>query len=292
MHGNRPIGFLVVFSAYVAAFLAGMALYYALPGWQLLPRIFAADVLATLVVFGIGVAVGNASVYDPYWSVQPPVILWLVALNGGVWSIGTMLLLAAVSLWAIRLTLNWAYTFQGLSWQDWRYTMLKEKSGPFYPLVNLFGIHLFPTVVVFLAIAPAILYVREGHLSLLTWVGAILAFAAPTIQFFADIDMQNFRRTRSSESEIINTGMWRYSRHPNYLGEILMWWGVFFISFSSPAIGWTFGLGALANTLMFLFISIPMAERRLAACKTGFAEYKARTRLLLPLPTAQKPTSD
>ncbi|NLO63368.1 MAG: DUF1295 domain-containing protein [Clostridiaceae bacterium] len=75
-----------------------------------------------------------------------------------------------------------------------------------------------------------------------------------------------------------------YSRHPNYFGEILMWWGVFLVMLSVRPDYVFLAVGPLINTLMFLFISIPMAEKRLAARKLGFDEYCGKTRLLLPIP--------
>ena len=90
--------------------------------------------------------------------------------------------------------------------------------------------------------------------------------------------MHAFRK--SHREELIRTGLWTYSRHPNYLGEILMWWGVWLsVVVSVPGSGRLL-LGAIINTLLFLFISIPMADKRQAR-KPGFDEYKKATRMLL-----------
>ncbi|MCL2462774.1 MAG: DUF1295 domain-containing protein, partial [Defluviitaleaceae bacterium] len=75
---------------------------------------------------------------------------------------------------------------------------------------------------------------------------------------------------------------WKYARHPNYLGEIMMWWGVYIIMLSAAPGAWPLGAGALANTLMFLFASIPMADRRNRAERPGFEEYYKETNSLLP----------
>jgi steroid 5-alpha reductase family enzyme len=85
-------------------------------------------------------------------------------------------------------------------------------------------------------------------------------------------------------AEIIRHGLWRYSRHPNYLGEIMMWWGVYMICLSSRPTAWFLGFGACMNTALFLLISIPLAESRLAGYKTGYSEYRRQTRMLLPFP--------
>ncbi|MDD3866893.1 MAG: DUF1295 domain-containing protein [Eubacteriales bacterium] len=78
-------------------------------------------------------------------------------------------------------------------------------------------------------------------------------------------------------------GVWKYARHPNYLAEIIFWWGIYLFLVSVRPRLWLLGFGALLNTLMFLFISIPMAEKRLAREKDGYEEYAARTRMLLPI---------
>ena len=116
-----------------------------------------ADVAATVIVFIFSLIFGNASVYDPYWSVQPPVILGLaLAMVDSENPLMGCLLFAAVLFWGLRLTANWIYNFESFEYQDWRYVMLKEKTGRAYPLINLLGIHMFPTFVVYLCVLPAV----------------------------------------------------------------------------------------------------------------------------------------
>ena len=162
--------------------------------------------------------------------------------------------------------------------------MLREKSGLWFPLVSLFGIMLFPTLVVYLCMLPAFVYARSGAVNALTLVGFALCLSAATLQLIADAQMHAFQKRAKSRAEIIRSGVWRHSRHPNYLGEILMWWGVFLVMVSVFPARWYLGIGALVNTLMFQFISIPMAEKRMAAYKDGFADYLAETNKLLPVP--------
>jgi len=95
--------------------------------------------------------------------------------------------------------------------------------------------------------------------------------------------MHRFQEQSQSRGEIIRSGVWRHARHPNYLGEILMWWGVYTVLVSVRFDLWYLGLGALVNTLMFLFISIPMAETRMAGYKEGFDRYVQETNRLLPI---------
>jgi steroid 5-alpha reductase family enzyme len=110
--------------------------------------------------------------------------------------------------------------------------------------------------------------------------GAVLSVFAFTLQGVADIEMHRFRKRKTGG--FIRDGLWKYSSHPNYLGEICMWWGVAFCTLALMPNRWYFLLGALLNTLLFLFVSIPMAERRQSK-KDGYVEYKKQTRALLPI---------
>lgn len=246
-------------------------------------RVFAADIAATVFLYLISLPLDNASVYDPYWSVAPIVILPIFASAYGVWNAGTIALVGCVLYWGIRLTANWAYTFHGYNHQDWRYSMLREKAGTLYPIVSLFGIMLFPTLVVYLCLLPALHYVQVGGVNWITMLGFALCLSAATLQLVADIQLHCFQLRAANRGQIIRSGVWRHARHPNYLGEILMWWGVYAVLVSVQPELWFLGLGALVNTLMFLFISIPMAETRMAGYKEGFDRYVQETNRLLPI---------
>ena len=280
---NRTASLAVIIFVYFLAAFCGLFTYNYLTdihsfSYQL--SLFLADVLATIVVFIFSLIFKNASVYDPYWSVQPPVILGLALakLDSDNPLLGC-LLFAAVLFWALRLTANWIYNFESFEYQDWRYVMLKEKSGKLYPLVNFFGIHLFPTCVVYLCILPAFTAIAEGATFLpLCLSFIILSLLSAVFQGIADVQMHRFRA--SGSGGFIRTGLWKHGRHPNYACEILMWWGIGLASVI--ALGWQnwyLLAGALVNTLMFLFISIPMADKRQSR-KPGFAEYKKETRML------------
>ena len=276
---NRTASFIVVTLVYIIAAVVGVAVYKTLdlPWWQ---SLLIADIAATVVTFIFSVMFGNASVYDPYWSVQPPVILAAFAAGEDLTLLGVLLLIV-VSYWAIRLTANWAYTFGGLNHQDWRYTMLEEKTGAFYPIINFVGIHMVPTLVVYGCILPAVWAVINGVTANFGSVIFLCAsLGAATMQGIADYEMHIFRRNRNGA--FIRNGLWKYSRHPNYLGEILMWWGVAFAVICAAPNAWYLVAGAMANTVLFFAVSIPMADSRQSR-KEGFAAYKQQTRMLLPI---------
>lgn len=281
---SRTVSFVLVTLVYIIAAAVGIVIYIflSLPFWL---SLLIADVAATIVVFVVSVLFGNASVYDPYWSVQPIVIL--VAFSIGTEMTAVRLLsLIAVIIWGVRLTANWAYTFHGLSHQDWRYTMLKEKTGKLYPIVNFVGIHLVPTLVVYGCTLPVVFLFKFSS----TFnIGSVIFFAVSVIavilQIISDCQMHIFRKEKNGG--FIRRGLWKYSRHPNYLGEILMWWGICLACICVMPDKWYLLAGAVANTLLFLFISIPLADNHQAR-KDGFEDYRAKTRMLLPIPKKAK----
>ena len=276
---NRAVSFAIILLIYIAAAVAGICIYRMLTfDWWL--KMLIADLAATVFVYVFSVALGNASVYDPYWSVQPIVILTAFAI-GKELTVVRILLLAAVLLWGIRLTANWAYTFEDLTHQDWRYTMLEEKTGAFYPLVNFAGIHAVPTLIVYACVLPAVYaFLHDGAWNVGSFLFFALSICAITMQGVADHQMHRFRKKKTGG--FLQSGLWKYSRHPNYLGEILMWWGVALSVVSVfPHLRYL-GIGALANTLLFLVVSIPMADGR-QSCKPGYEQYKGETRMLLPI---------
>lgn len=276
---NRASSFAVILIVYIIATVIGVITYRSLSyDWWL--SLLIADVVATAVTFVFSLIFKNASVYDAYWSVQPIVILVGYAM-GTQMTVTRLLLLIAVCFWGIRLTANWAYTFHSFGYEDWRYIMLREKTGVFYPLVNFAGIHLFPTLVVYLCVLPAAYaFIYDGKWNIGSVIFFCLSVGAAILQGTADIQMHRFRKNRTGK--FIRTGLWKYSRHPNYLGEILMWWGVALSVISVFPNVWYLAIGAVVNTLLFLCASIPMADKRQSA-KEGFAEYKKETRMLLPI---------
>ena len=281
LKNSRAISFIAVALVYVIAAMIGIFAYQAIDemfDWWI--SLLIADVAATVVTFIFSLIFKNASVYDPYWSVQPPVILAAFAVGRSINMLG-ILLLVAVFFWGIRLTANWAYTFGNLTHQDWRYTMLKEKTKGFYPIINFIGIHMVPTLVVYGCILPAVYAIREGtEVNIASVIFICLAIASATLQGIADIQMHKFRKNRTGS--FIRCGLWKHSRHPNYLGEICMWWNIALSVVCADTSAWYLVAGATANTILFFAVSIPMADKR-QSHKEGFAEYKSETRMLLPI---------
>lgn len=284
---SRTVSFLIILAVYILAFIVGLLVYHGLAdtGLHYFWQLFIADAVATVVVWFFGLVFQNVSVYDPYWSVAPPVMLTLWACHTGSWTSATILLLIAVWYWGIRLTGNWAYTFKNLNSEDWRYTKYRtEKSPAVFHLINFFGLNMMPTVIVFLVMIPGFFVMdAAAPANVATIFGFLLCIVAATLQLVSDT--QRHRFAKSHKGQICEVGLWKHGRHPNYFGEVLMWWGIW-VMFLSLHIGHATLLdlcviGPLLNTCLFRFISVPLMEKRQLQNKPGYAEYQKRTRMFL-----------
>ena len=274
---NRFLSFLIIALVYVVASCVGITTFVFLQ-LDLWLKLLIADIVATTVVFAFSLIFKNASVYDPYWSVQPIVILVGIAIFSQLDTL-KIIVLCAVCLWGVRLTANWAYTFKNMQHQDWRYTMLAEKTKKFYPLINYLGIHMFPTLVVYLCTLPAVIVMTTNVVATpLGYVFISFAFLAVVIQGVADCQMHHFKKHRTTEN-FIQIGLWKYFMHPNYFAEVLFWWAVGLCCTITLGTQYYLLAGAMVNTLMFKFVSIPMSNKRQSK-KQGYEEYQKQTTIL------------
>jgi steroid 5-alpha reductase family enzyme len=243
--------------------------------------------VATVVVFMVSVAVDNSSIYDPYWSLQPLAIAGHYLWTG--WDgVGTreIIVTCLVFLYALRLTSNFYRDWPGLGREDFRYVSFQERFGRAYWPVSFLGIHLFPTVMVYLGCLPlyAITRSRAAGLGRLDGVGVVVTLGAVVLALVADEQMREFRRVPENRGHVIRSGLWAHSRHPNYLGEVATWWGLWLFALASGLDWWWTVIGAVAITGMFVFVSVPMMERRLLATRTDYSEYRDQTPMLVPRP--------
>jgi steroid 5-alpha reductase family enzyme len=183
--------------------------------------------------------------------------------------------------WGIRLTSNWARGWGGLHQEDWRYVDLYAKAPKW--LISLTGIHVFPTIQVYLgclALVPALARGGAGF-GALDSIALIVTGGAILIETLADVQLHRFAAT-AKRGDILDRGLWAWSRHPNYFGELSFWWGLYLFGLAAnPGYWWTIG-GPLAMTLMFHFASIPMLDRRHLERRPGYGEHMRRVNAVVP----------
>lgn len=256
--------------AYLIALVAAFAIGYWLHAqdYHLLLVIGVADVVATIVIFAFSYFFDNSSFYDPYWSVIPIVIAGFMAYVG--WENGgnhlrMTVMQFLIGFWGLRLTFNWLRGWQGLHHQDWRYVDLQEQHGKLYWLVSFSGIHLFPTILVLMgcfALYPTFILPGKAF-GFLDIIATLFTLGAILMELIADQQLHHFVKYKKKPGETLTTGIWAFSRHPNYFGETAFWWGLFlFVLAANPGEWWPVA-GPLAMTLLFHFISIPMIEKRM-----------------------------
>jgi steroid 5-alpha reductase family enzyme len=287
---GRMGSFLVCAVAYLAAAAAAAVTCQlassASPFWQAA----LADVVATVVVFAFSLGADNSSMYDPYWSVAPVAIaaFWLARLAPVV-TVRRVVVLILVLYWAARLTGNWVRRWRGLADEDWRYAEYRRFGAAYWP-VSFFGFHFFPTVLVFfgcLSLAPVLLPGAQAF-SMLDIAAFIVTAAAVCVETAADWQLVAFIRSRPQRGEILATGLWSLSRHPNYFGEVLFWWGIYLFGLAAnPGWWWTI-VGPVAITGLFLGISVPMMDRHMLARHPGYAAHMTARSAFLPWPTRRQ----
>lgn len=242
-----------------------------------------ADCIMTIFIFGCSIIKRNSSVYDAYWSVIPFyfVVAFMVLNDAFNWDY--LLLFAVIAAWSWRLTHSWARGWSGFEHEDFRYVDLRKKTQSFYPIVNFLGIHLFPTLIVFASCLPLFHIIHaEMYNLLLFFVGILISVLGIYFEYTADLALAKFRkRTNPQLGDILMTGIWSKMRYPNYLGEMLFWIGIALAGFAYK-MPFYFSFGAIALIAMFLFISIPMKEKRMRERRVGYADYKAKVGLFFP----------
>jgi steroid 5-alpha reductase family enzyme len=282
--------------AYVVTLGVGWITLLALgqsPIWDM----FWADIAATVAIFIFSRLYKNSSFYDAYWSVIPPLIALYWALEAtaieataieatavAVDDTRAWLVIVLVWLWGIRLTINWATYWPGLEHEDWRYGPIKTNAGKWNALADFSAIHLFPTVIVFVACLPIYVAVAMDArpLNWLDYVAAAVTALAIIIELLSDIQLHRFLAHRK-EGEIMKTGLWAYSRHPNYFGEWLFWAGLALFGIAAVPSAWWWVLpGSVAMLVMFLVASIPMIDKRSVERRPEYEAHMARVSGFVP----------
>ena len=241
------------------------------------------DVTATVLVYLAGLLLKTPSAYDPYWSLQTIAIYGTMIIYNRNFTWWQLLIFVPLLYYSCRLTIHFFGTFHGLDYIDWRYANFKEAYPKAFPLISLFGIHMFPTLVVFGASLPILAIAFQSEFTPFAIVSCVLADGAVTLSLIADLQMKHSRKNRKSNEEVNAAGLWQFSRHPNYLGEISFWWSFLFLLFALPNYWWMC-FGAVIVLALFLFYSIPAIEKRMIVRKPGYLEYKKHVSMLLLLP--------
>jgi len=253
------------------------------PHWAMVAGLLA----SVAVTFAGALHTGNGSVFDPWWSILPPVAaLWLTGFSEAeALTARQVAVHTVVWFWAVRLTGNWVVGWPGLHHEDWRYVDMIERLPVPAWLVRLVGVMVVPALFVSagcLPLYPA-LALGDAGFGWLDGVALAVGLVATSLELVADEQMRVFG-ARKQPGDVMQDGLWRWSRHPNYVGEILFWFSLWIFALAAaPGWAWT-GVGAVSILALFVFASVPMLDARSRERRPAFAEYAARTPALFPWP--------
>ncbi|MBK9489257.1 MAG: DUF1295 domain-containing protein [Haliscomenobacter sp.] len=231
--------------------------------------------------FLVSVAVKRNDVADIAWGLGYLMICVYLALTQER-TVVTMLVYTLVAIWALRLAVHIYLRNRGKT-EDFRYQQWREDWGNSFYLRSYLQVYLLQGLLLWIIAIPIVIagLSAEEELSMYTYLGMAMWAVGFFFQAVGDYQLTQFVKTRTSKEEVLQTGLWRYSRHPNYFGEILMWWGIFVVTLPLPHAGWGV-IGPLTITLLLVFVSgVPMLEKRYEG-NPVYAAYQQRTSVLIP----------
>ncbi|MEO1330565.1 MAG: DUF1295 domain-containing protein [Pseudomonadota bacterium] len=241
------------------------------------------------LLWPISVARRDASVVDAAWGPGFAIIAWLIwALAGQPADERSLILLGLISLWAARLAVYMIGRKLREPEEDPRYGKLRASWDPGFWWKSLFVVFLLQGTLQWLLVMPAqraLLNSTEAF-GAVSALGVALAVAGLAFETIADAQLDRFRR-QNPRPALCTSGLWAWSRHPNYLGEMAFWWGVWLIAVPSAEL-WTIVAPILLTLLLRYVSGVPMLERHLAETRPEFDAYRSRTPMLAPWPLARK----
>ena len=271
---------ILVFFYYVISFYLAYLITKTtnLDGWLL---ILVWHITATLFVFLFSNIHKNSSIYDPFWHVAPIPIVFYIANQSPLPDLQLNLVLSAFLFWALRLTYNWYLNWANLDHEDFRYIDLKDNNRFIAFINDLFGIHLIPTLIVNVSLYPIYEALMSNNLNNLIYIGFILIILAVVIQYISDAQMRKFKSNSSNFGKTMKYGLWKYSRHPNYLGEVSFWFGIYIFALASGSTSIWLLACPMVMLALFVFISCPMMDNRSLKKRPDYKEYMDKTPQLI-----------
>jgi steroid 5-alpha reductase family enzyme len=234
---------------------------------------------ALLLAWVVSLVIQDVSIIDVFWGLG-----FVLVSAAAIWRHGApdrrgLLIFTIVTAWAVRLALHLFLRWRRLGHEDRRYAAMRRKAGPRFALISLFTVFWLQAGVLWVVSLPlqAAFAAAPSVLGPLDFVGAAIALAGLIIEALADLQLTRFSRDPANQGKVLDTGLWAWSRHPNYFGDTAMWWGVFLLCISASHAWWTI-IGPIVMTYFLLNVSgVPMLERKMADRRPEYADYVRRT---------------
>jgi len=248
---------------------------------------FAGGLVVAAVAFSglwlVSLALENASIVDIFWG--PGFILvgayYAMSVSGGP-TLRGLLVLGLVTIWGLRLALHIGIRNAGAG-EDFRYRKWREEAGTNFWWISLFKVFLLQAVVLWI-VSSALLLAQLGggeSVTMLDVLGIALWIFGFLFETVADWQLQRFKKNPDTSGQVMRSGLWSVTRHPNYFGEAVLWWGLALLAV--PGGGWLSFIGPLMITFLLLEVSgVAMLDTAMVERRPGYAEYIATTPAFVP----------
>jgi steroid 5-alpha reductase family enzyme len=227
----------------------------------------------------------DAGVADIAWGLLFVAIAWASFVGGDQ---RTPMLLAALltSLWGLRLALHIGRRNLGEAEEDRRYARMRRKRPGIFWLWSYPMVFLLQGVLALLVAMPlySLGFADQESVGLLSWLGVAVFAIGLAFEAIGDAQLTRFRRDPSTKGQVMDRGLWRYTRHPNYFGDATVWWGLWLVAVGSGAAWWTFVGPLLMSYLIVRVSGVKMLEADMAERRPAYREYMERTSAFFPLP--------
>ena len=223
----------------------------------------------------------DSSIVDIFWGLGFVLVAWVTALTGGAGPRGWPVV-GLVTLWGLRLAgyLYWRNHARG---EDPRYVAMRARHGAAWPVRSLFIVFGLQGTLLWIISLPVQWAIPSpAPLGPLDAVGVCLVLLGVGFESLGDLQLARFKARAENKGKVMDQGLWRYTRHPNYFGDFVTWWGLFAFALGSG--GWWTVVGPLViSTLLMRVSGVPLLEKGMAG-RPGYAEYLRRTRAFFPGP--------
>jgi steroid 5-alpha reductase family enzyme len=227
----------------------------------------------------------DASIIDPFWGVGFVMVAWMAWLLNSPSSVGVFLLAVLTTLWGLRLSFfllwrNWSHG------EDRRYAAMRESHGRRFWWVSLFTVFLLQGVILWFVALPiqmAAVKNSPDRLAGLMALGVVLWAIGFLFETIGDWQLARFKKHPENVGRVMDRGLWRFTRHPNYFGDCCVWWGLYLIAAAYGA-GWTIGSPLLMTVLLMKVSGVTLLERTITERRPDYAAYQARTNAFFPWP--------
>ena len=227
----------------------------------------------------------NASIVDIVWGLGFVVVAWVTRLTADGDTARQNLLTVLVTLWGLRLALHLARRNIGHG-EDFRYVLMRRKYGDRFPLVSLVTVFAFQGLMMWVVSLPVQLGQADGGVSVgpLAAFGVMLWLVGFLFEAVGDAQLTRFKKDPSNAGKVMDRGLWSLTRHPNYFGDAVQWWGIGVIAAEAGTAAIGLVGPALMTYLLMRVSGVPMLERGMAKRRPGYEDYVRRTSAFFPRP--------